>query len=48
MVKLDHVGGVVIANVSAKNHVFVKIARIKNARGKPNFLDVRVDMIFAL
>ena len=48
MAKLNHVGSLVVANVSAKDHVFVKVARIKNARRKSDSFDVRVDMVFAL
>lgn len=45
--KLNHVNSLVIANVFAKDHVFVKVARIKNTCRKSKFFDIRVDMIFA-
>jgi hypothetical protein len=48
MAKFDHVDGLVITNMSAENHIFVKIARIKNACGESDFLNVCVDMVFTL
>jgi hypothetical protein len=48
MTEFNHIRGLVISNVSAKDHVFVEIACVENTGRKSNFLDVIVDMIFSL
>jgi hypothetical protein len=45
--KLNHIRGLVIANMSAKHHIFAKVACVENARRKSDLLDVRVDVVFA-
>jgi hypothetical protein len=48
MLKLNHVRCLVKTNVPAKDHVLVKVARVEKAGRKPDLLDVRVDVVFAL
>jgi hypothetical protein len=48
MTKFNYVISLIIANMSTKDHIFIKIAGIKNARRKSEFPDVRINMMFSL
>jgi hypothetical protein len=48
MAKSNKATGLIIADVSSKDHVLVKVPGIEKTGWKSDFLDVCVDMMFAL